>query len=167
VGWWLRKSHDRQDRKEVQAPVSEPAAAPGPPAVAAEEIEAAMEEAAAEAAKRLDEKYRLAHSANELIESTQLNADWIQALAQGDLDAVPDTLPAEPVPESSPSYQSLYDSLYAEALEHLRKTVSREEFTRQAVKDAARRWEEGKRAQLEKELTETLKGHLAPARQRR
>ena len=123
-----------------------------------------MQQVAAEVAKRLDGEFRTAHSAKTLIEQTQLSVDLIEALAQGDLDAIPDSVPGQPAPENASPYQSLYDSLYNECLASLREDVSREEFTEQAVREAARRWEEGKRAALEKELTEELQKHLAPVR---
>jgi hypothetical protein len=158
---------DRQDPTEVPVQVEEPPVPASPPAVAAEEVEAAMKAAAAETAKRLDGEFRLAHSAKKLIEPAQLNVDLIQALAQGDLDAIPDSLPAEPASESSESYQSLYDSLYNEALAYLRENISREEFTQQAVRDAVQQWEQAKRAALEQELAETLEKTLGPGRQPR
>jgi hypothetical protein len=65
------------------------------------------------------------------------------------------------------SYQSLYNSLYAECLAHLRKNVSRSEFSQRAVSDAARRWEQSKRALLERQLTEQLQKYLAPGGQPR
>jgi hypothetical protein len=167
VGWWLWKSDGRQEQNEVQVQVEEPPARIEPTVASEEEVEAAMQKAAEEAARRLDGEFRLAHSAKKLIEPAQLNADLIQALARGDLDAIPDSLPADLAPQSSASFRSLYDSLYAEALVYLRENVSREEYTEQAVTDAARQWEEEKRAQLKKELAETLEEHLGPSRQRR
>jgi hypothetical protein len=170
-GWWLwkRDGPSGRDRNEVRVPVDESPAPAGPPAAPVEAVsdeptEAALQEAAAEAAKRLDGEYRMAHSAKRLIEPGQLNADWIQKLARGDLDAIPDSLPTQPDPEDSASYQSLYDSLYTEALAYLRERVSREGLTNQAVRDAAREWEHEKRAQLETELTEILE-NLSPGRQ--
>ena len=169
VGWWLWKSHRflSQYDNEAQALLDELSVPAEPPAVSPDEIEAAMQQAATEVVKRLDGEFRTADSAKRLIEQTQFSADLMQALAQGDLDAIPDTVPAELAPENSTSYLSLYDSLYSECLAYLRENVSRKEFTKQAVWDAARRWEEGKRALLEKQLTEELEKHLAPSRQPR
>lgn len=170
AGWWLWKSHrslsEQQDQAQalLEQLTVPPAPPPAPPEVSSDEIEAAMQQAAAEAAKRLDAEFRTAHSAKKLIDQTQLSVDLIQALAQGDLDAIPDSIPAEPAPQDATSYRSLYDSLYRECLASLRENVSREEFTEQAVRDAARRWEEEKRAVLEKQLTEELQKHLAPSR---
>jgi hypothetical protein len=135
--------------------------------VPADEIEAAIERAADEAARRLDNEFRTAHTAKGLMEQTQLSVDLIEALAQGDLDAIPDAVPAEPAQQGATSYESLYDSLYDECLAYLRENVAREEFTQRAVSQAARRWEAEKRATLETELTEELEKRLAPGRDRR
>lgn len=167
VGWWLWKSHGLASPPEIEAPVAARPAVPAPPAVSAEEIEAAMQQVAGEVAKRLDGEFRTAHSAKTLIEQTRVSADLIQALAQGDLNAIPDSLPAELSTEDSTSYQSLYDSLYNECLAHLRANVSADEFTQQAVQDEARRWEEEKRAVLETQLMDELQKHIAPGRQPR
>jgi len=165
--WWLGKAPRlvSQEKHEAAVPPAELPAPAAPPAVSAEEMEAAMQEAAAEGAKRIDDQFRTAYSAKKLIDETKLSAELMQALAQGGLDAIPDALPAELAPQTSASYQSLYDSLYNECLAYLRENVSREEFTKQAVWDAARRWEDEKQALLEKQLTEELEKHLAPGRQ--
>ena len=167
VGWWLWKSHGLAGPPEIEAPVAARPAVPAPPAVSPEEIEAAFQQAAGEAAKHLDGEFRTAHSAKTLIEQTRVSADLIQALAQGDLNAIPDSLPAELASEDSTSYQSLYDSLYGECLAHLRANVSPNEFTQQAARDEARRWEEEKRATLETQLMDELQKHIAPGRQPR
>ena len=167
VGWWLWQSHGIAGPPEIEAPVAAPPAVPTPPAVSPDEIEAALQQAAGEVAKRLDGEFRTAHSAKMLIEQTRVSADLMQALAQGDLNAIPDSLPAEFSTEDSTSYQSLYDSLYNECLAHLRETVSSEEFTEQAAQEAARRWEESKRAVLETQLMDELQKHIAPGRQPR
>lgn len=169
VGWWVWGDRPRvsQDENEAPAPAAETEPPAVPPPVPSAEIEAALQQAAAEEAKRLDAEFRTAHSAKKLIEQTQLSVDLIQALAQGDLNAIPDTLPAELAPENSTPYQSLYDSLYNECLAYLRANVTPEEFTEQAVRDAVRRWEEEKRALLERQLTEELEKHGLPSGQLR
>ncbi len=86
----------------------------------------------------------------------------MEALAQGDLDAIPDSLPAQPSPAGPASYESLYGSLYEECLRYLRGEVPPEAFSQQAVEEAARRWEEHKRKLLEKQLTDELEQHLMP-----
>jgi len=167
VGWWVCGDRPRVSQDENEAPAAETEPPVVPPPVPSAEIEAALQQAAAEEAKRLDAEFRTVHSAKKLIEQTQLSADLIQALAQGDLNAIPDTLPAELAPENSTPYQSLYDSLYNECLAYLRANVTAEEFTEQAVRDAVRRWEEEKRALLERQLTEELEKHLLPSGQLR
>ena len=170
AGWWLRKTHRSLSQQEDQAQqlldqlTVPPEPPPAPPEVSSDEIEAAMQQVAAEVAKRLDGEFRTVHSAKTFIEQTRLSVDLIEALAQGDLDAIPDSVPAQPAPENASPYRSLYDSLYNECLASLRENVSREEFTEQAVREAARRWEEGKRAALEREVTEGLEKHLVPVR---
>ncbi|MFC1597741.1 hypothetical protein ACFL5Q_07380, partial [Planctomycetota bacterium] len=169
IGWWVWEDRPRvsQDENEAPAPAAETEPPAVPPPVPSAEIEAALQQAAAEEAKRLDAEFRTAHSAKKLIEQTQLSADLIQALAQGDLNSIPDTLPAELGPENSTPYQSLYDSLYNECLAYLRANVTPEEFTEQAVRDAVRRWEEEKRELLERQLTEELEKHHLPSGQLR
>lgn len=172
-GWWLWQSQRSLSGPEDQAQAVleqltvPPPPPPAPPEVSSDEIEAAMQQVAAEVAKRLDGEFRTAHSAQTLIEQTQLSVDLIEALAGGDLDAIPESVPAAPAAENAPPYQSLYDSLYQECLASLEENVPREEFSEQAVREAARRWEEGKRAALEAQVTETLQQHFAPSRPRR
>jgi hypothetical protein len=151
-----------QAPSEPPAPVEAPAVPPAPPVASPEEIQAAMQQAASEAAKRLDGEFHTAYTAKSLIDQTKASAELMQALAQGNLDAIPDSLPADAAPQNATPYQSLYDSLYAECLAYLQKNVSREQFSQQAVMDAARRWEEAKRAVFEKELTEELEKQLRP-----
>lgn len=159
---WKGQSPVSQEPSEPPAPVEAPPVAPEPPAASPEEMQAAFEQAAAEVAKRLDGEFHTAYTAKSLIDQTKVSAELMQALAQGNLDAIPDSLPADAAPQTATPYQSLYDSLYAECLTYLQKNVPREEFSQQAVSDAARRWEEGKRAVFEKELTEELEKYLRP-----
>lgn len=166
VGWWLWKSHGLAGPPDNVAPVAARPTTPDAPAVSAEEMEAAFQQTAAEVARRLDAEFRTAHSAKMLIEQTRVSADLMQALAQGDLNAIPDSLPAGAAEEATP-YQSLYDSLYAECLAHLRANVSADQFSEQAVRDEASRWEQGRRAPLETQLMDELQKHIAPAPQPR
>jgi len=167
VGWWLWKSHTTAGPVEDVPPVAAPPPTPHAPAPSAEEMEAVMQRVAAEVAKRLDGEFRTAHSAKRLIEQTRVSADLMQALAQGDLNAIPDSLPAELDADDATSYQSLYDSLYDECLAHLRANVSADQFSEQAVQDEASRWEQGRRAPLETQLMDELQKHLAPGQQPR
>jgi hypothetical protein len=159
---WKGQGPVTQEPSEPPAPVEVPPVPAAPPAATPEEIQAAIEQAAAEAAKRLDGEFHTAYTAKSLIDQTKLSAEVMQALAQGNLDAIPDTLPAEAAPQSATPYQSLYDSLYAECLAYLQKNVAREQFTQQAVVDAARRWEEEQRAVFQREVTEELEKYLGP-----
>jgi len=167
VGWWLWKGRDTAGPAGNVAPVAAPPPAPDAPAVSAEEMETVMQRVAAEVAKRLDGEFRTAHAAKTVIEQTRVSAELMQALAQGDLNAIPDSLPAELDADEGPAHESLHDSLYDECLAHLRANVTADEFSEQAVQDEARRWEEGRRAALETELMDELQKHVAPGRQPR
>jgi hypothetical protein len=118
-------------------------------------------------AKRLDGEFRPAQAAKSLIEQTRVSTELMKALAQGDLDAIPDSLPTEAAPEGSDPYASLYNSLHDECLAYLQKNLPQGKVTKKTVWDAAARWENEKRASLEKQFTEALTQHLGAGGQAR
>ncbi len=177
VAWWLWRSRPLPSPQSVAAetllkdlsqPAEPPPAAPTPadenPFASAEARQAAIEEAAAEVARRLDGEFRAAQAAKALLDQTQVSAEMLEALAQGDLDAIPDRLPAGGPAEDAPPAEPLYDSLFDECLAYLDENVPREKSTKKAVWETARRWEQQKRASLEEQFTEDLTERLAPGR---
>ncbi len=115
-----------------------------------EEMQQCMEEAAAAAAKQVDDSHRKVHAVNTLLGQADQSMDLIRALAEGNLDAIPE---AEPAAETEDrSYQSQYQPLYEECLAYLRTNVPAAEFDRSKVRDLADRWAEAKLQPLQKEL---------------
>ena len=174
VAWWAWRSRPMASQYDAAAqtllgdlapPAEPPPVAPTPadetPFASAEERRAAIEEAAAEVAGRLDGEFRAAQAAKALLDQTQVSADLVQALAQGDLDAIPESLPTA-ADDDAASTEPLYDSLFDECLAYLGQKIPREQSTKKAVGEAARSWEHQKRASLEQQFTEDLTKHLGP-----
>jgi ssDNA-binding Zn-finger/Zn-ribbon topoisomerase 1 len=136
--------------------VDQPPPEPTGEVVSIEVLQRYMREASAEWAKKVDDYHRQAYLATSLIGQTKETADLIQALAGGDLNAIPDATPVDPKKAASASYQSKYDSLYEECYRYLVKNVPPEKASRSSVWDTAQRWHDAKKAALDKELEKLL-----------
>ena len=144
---------------QVESLVGEVVEPPTPPeptdeVVSLEVLQQYMREASAEWAKNVDSEYRMAHLATSLMDRTQetLNPDLIEALAGGDLDAIPDAVPADPSKAGAERYQSKVESLYEECYRYLVQNVSPEKADRSIVWETAKRWADAKQAALGEEM---------------
>ena len=158
VVWWAMNRV--QDQVEsIIGVVPEEVELPEPPAIDAptlDELRAYAREVSAAAAKKVDGYYRQAHMAAALISSTKENSNLIQALAGGDLDAIPDSLPATPLEILTGSYESQYKTLFAECVKHLGENIPADEKDFSKIKEVAEKWAESKQAAFDKQLGKQL-----------
>jgi uncharacterized protein DUF4339 len=154
VVWWaVKKAGQVQNQVEsvVQELVGEEIELPEEPAAPTlEELRAYAREVSATMAKKVDSYYRQAHMATSLISSTKETSELIQALAGGDLDAIPDSVPA------NESYESQYESLFMECVEYLGENIRADEKDTSKILQAAEKWAETKQAAFDKQLSKQL-----------
>jgi hypothetical protein len=120
-----------------------------------EEIEQAMQEAAAAAAKQLDDLYRKVH----LLHRTEQSAALLRSILEDPLGR-PGTEPTPAAQTGGEPYQSQYKPLYEECLAYIRQNLPAGARDRSEVWDLANRWAEAKRAPLEQELATLLEKQL-------
>jgi len=121
-----------------------------------EELRAYAWEVSAAMAKKVDNYYRQAHMAASLITSTKETSEMIQALAGGDLDAIPDSVPAAPLETLTGSYESQYKALYAECGKHLGENIHKDEKDTSKILEVGQKWAEDKIAAYDKQLGKQL-----------
>lgn len=154
---WLRPVNRVVDQIEsLLGDVVQPPPEPTGEVLSLEALQQTMREASAEFAKKVDSDYRKAHLATSLIDQTRQTVDLIEALAGGDLDAIPDAVPTDPRKAGANSYQSEYDSLYEECYTYLAQNVPPKKADRSIVWETAKRWADAKQAALDKKLEKLL-----------
>ena len=90
-------------------------------------------------AQHVDDRMRENHPLDSLIGDTQQMADLYQALADGNLDAIPEEeLSVEPA--GAKPYESQYEALYQECFAYVEKNLTRGPCTREEVWNVARQW---------------------------
>ena len=151
VVWWAVNKVQDQVESVVGELVSEEIELPEEPAAPTlEELRAYAQEVSAAMAKKVDGYYRQAHMAASLISSTKETSQMIQALAGGDLDAIPDSIPA------NESYKSQYKSLFIECVKYLGENIKKDEKDSSKILEAAEKWAEAKQAAFDKQLGKQL-----------
>ena len=158
---WLTVNKARQIQDPVELAVGDSVpekielpqepAAPTP-----EELEAYTQEVSAAMAKEVDGYYQQAHMATSLIASSKEASRMLQALAGGDLDAIPDSIPATPVQAAADSYESQYESLLADCIKYLEENIRPDEKDSSRIRDTAEKWAEAKKAAFDKQLEKQL-----------
>jgi hypothetical protein len=123
---------------------------PAPPTITAQQREAWTSEAAAAAARQIDDLQRQVHSVDMMLKQAQANTELIQSLAQGNFPE-PAAAPASPPETAAPPYQSQYESLLKECLDYVRKAVP-EPSSRDEAAQGAERWAAEKRKPLEEHM---------------
>ena len=156
VWWAVNKARQVQDQVQsvigelVPEEVVELPEAPAGNAPTLEELRAYAQEVSVAMAKKVDGYYRQAHMATSLISSTEQTSQMLQALAGGDLDAIPDSLPA------NESYESQYESLYLECAQYLGENIQADEKDTSKILETAQKWAEAKQAAFDKQLGKQL-----------
>ena len=160
VIWWAvnkaRQVHDQVESVVAEFIPEEIELPEEPTAPTLEELRAYAREVSAAMAKKVDNYYRQAHMAASLITSTKETSQMIQALAGGDLDAIPDSVPATPLEIINDSYKSQYESLRAECVKYLAENIKADEKDTSKIKEAAEEWAEAKQAAFDKQLGKQL-----------
>ena len=159
--WWAMKTA-RQVTDQVESVVGElvpqeTVELPEEPvAPTLDELRAYAREVSAAMAKKVDNYYRQAHMAASLITSTKETNEMIQALAGGDLDAIPDSVPATPLETITGSYESQYDALLLECAKYLGENIKADEKDTSKILKLAEKWAEDKIAAYDKQLGKQL-----------
>ena len=115
-----------------------------------EELRAYAREVSEAMAKKVDGYYRQAHMATSLISSTAETSKMIQALAGGDLDAIPDSAPA------AKPYESQYKSLFMECAKYLGDNIRADEKDSSKILEVAEKWAAAKQAAFDKQLVKQI-----------
>lgn len=162
---------DLPEQPPFVAPLETPPVAPPEPPTGPsgllepDQARQCIEEASAAHARRVDDSFRQAHAAGSLLDQAQISAELYQsleALARGDLDALPELDPQAPPAARVQPYQSQYDAFLAECKAHVEKKVRVDRTDRETIWAAAAEWEQIKLAASEKQLMEQLESLLGP-----
>ncbi len=156
VIWWqVRRAAEQMIAGP--APVVEEAlpAEPSEALLSPEEETACIGQAAGEMARRIDAVQSRAALATSLLGSSLEGLEMLEALAGGDLSAIPDSTGTVPGGGVKP-YQSQFETLFAECRDHVRKNVKRGACTKSEVWQAAETWALDKQRAVEQALIERI-----------
>ena len=155
IGWQVRPAAEH--RTAGLAPVVEEAlpAEPSEELLSPEEETACIDQAAGEMARRIDAVQSRAALATSLLGSSLKGLQMLEALAGGDLSAIPDSTGTVPGGGVEP-YESQFEALFAECRDDLRKNVKRGACTKSEVWQTAEAWALGKRRAMDQALIERI-----------
>ncbi len=141
----------------VAASPEEPSPEEAEKTLSPEEKKECIEEASRATARRVDNLLRQSHLANSLWGNAQQTAELLQSLAEGNLDAIPESSPPGSPSGEATAYQSQYDRLYRECRQYVAGKVPGGPCTPAQVWEVARQWSRQEEAQLEEQLRKQLK----------
>ena len=155
IGWQVRPAAEH--RTAGLAPVVEEAlpAEPSEELLSPEEETACIDQAAGEMARRIDAVQSRAALATSLLGSSLEGLEMLEALAGGDLSAIPDSTGTVPGGGAKP-YQSQLEALFAECRDYVQKNVKRGACTKSDVWQTAETWALDKQRAVEQTLIERI-----------
>ena len=150
--WWRIHSAAEQVAQQLGVSLNEPE--PPPPIPEPEEPSEELlspdgkreciDETARRMAEHIDQFQRENHLSLSMVSQTLENVQMIEALASGDLDAIPESTSAVPGGKGVEPYKSQLDELFIECRDWVRENVKRGPCTKNDVWQTAQKWAEEK-----------------------
>jgi hypothetical protein len=141
VWWVVHAGRVAEPTAPIAVAPNEPE--PGEPAEALlspEDKRACIDEAARKMAEHIDELHRQYHLPLSMISQTVESVKMLEALAGGNLDAIPESTSAVPGGRGVEPYKSQIDELFIECRDWVRENVQRGECTAKDVWGTAQQW---------------------------
>ncbi|MHB8902998.1 MAG: hypothetical protein ACYC6Y_29915 [Thermoguttaceae bacterium] len=165
--WWRTLSAVQQAVEQVVTPAP-PAPIPQPeePAevmLSPEEKNSAIDNASRKMAEHIDTIQRQFHLPLSMIGQTVESVEMLQALAGGNLDAIPESTSAVPGGKGIEPYKSQVEQLFGECRDWVRKNVKRGACTSGDVWTTAQAWAKEKQAAVLAPLGGEIPVDLSPA----
>lgn len=166
--WWHIHSAAEQLGEQLEGALGEPPPPLPEPEEPSEEMlspegkRACIDEAARKMAEHIDEVQKQHHLPLAMIGQTAESVKMLEALANGDLDAIPDSTSAVPGGGGVEPYESQVNELFIECRDWVRENVKRGPCTEGDVWETARQWAEAKQAEILKPLGGLSVEGLAP-----
>lgn len=167
VIWWqVRRAAEEVSGllEPVRRPVAEEVlpAESGEALLSPQEKTACIDQAAEETARRIDGLQSRNHLAKSLLGSSLEGLEMLDALAGGDLNAIPDSTGTVPGGAALEPYPSQFEALFAECRDYVRQKVKRGACTKSDVRQTAEAWASEKQRAIEQELMEKLPRQPGP-----
>ena len=168
--WWRIQSTAEQVAEQLGVSLGEPELPPQipEPDAPSEEVlspdakRECIDEAARKMAEYIDQFQRENHLSLSMVSQTIESVQMIEALASGDLDAIPDSTSAVPGGKGVEPYKSQVNELFIECRDWARDNVKRGPCTEKDVWDTARQWTEEKQQAILEPLGGLSTQGLAP-----
>ncbi len=157
VVWWAIHAAKRPAPEVVAEKPVAPAPPPKPEPLSEELLSAddkskCIDEAARKMAEYIDELQRQHHLPLAMLSQTADSVQMLKALADGNLDAIPDSTSAIPGGQAVEPYKSQAKELSAKCRDWVRKNLKRDPCTAGDVWETARQWAQAKREEILKPL---------------